>query len=180
MQYIIFDLEATCWDDDQPRVQEVIEIGAYKIAESGQVISSFSTFVRPVAQPLLSDFCKRLTSITQVDVNRAAVFPTAIQKFMDWVGVHKYEDYLLCSWGFFDRKILEKNCQQHNIEIDWLESHISLKHQYQSVLGLSKPIGLKAAVEREGFEFDGTLHRGIDDARNLAKIFLKFQDAWHY
>jgi inhibitor of KinA sporulation pathway (predicted exonuclease) len=41
-------------------------------------------------------------------------------------------------------------------------------------------MGLKSAVEREGFEFTGTHHRGIDDAENLAKIFVQYLGLWHF
>jgi inhibitor of KinA sporulation pathway (predicted exonuclease) len=40
--------------------------------------------------------------------------------------------------------------------------------------------GMKFAVEKEGFDFDGIHHRGIDDAKNLAKLFIKFRDEWRY
>jgi inhibitor of KinA sporulation pathway (predicted exonuclease) len=32
---------------------------------------------------------------------------------------------------------------------------------------------MKGALEREGISMEGTHHRGIDDARNIAKIFVK-------
>ena len=33
MNYIIFDLEATCWEHDRNRINEIIEIGAVKLNE---------------------------------------------------------------------------------------------------------------------------------------------------
>lgn len=36
------------------------------------------------------------------------------------------------------------------------------------------------ALQKEGFELDGTYHRGIDDAGNIAKIFLKYLDRWNF
>jgi inhibitor of KinA sporulation pathway (predicted exonuclease) len=39
---------------------------------------------------------------------------------------------------------------------------------------------MNKALEREGFEFEGTMHRGIDDAVNLAKIFCKYLNLWRY
>ncbi|MFY8069800.1 MAG: exonuclease domain-containing protein [Flavobacterium sp.] len=77
MNFIIFDLEATCWQTESERkgrTQEIIEIGAVKINEFGKTESRFESFVRPIIHPNLSDFCRSLTSITQVDVNRADTF----------------------------------------------------------------------------------------------------------
>lgn len=63
MNYIIFDLEATCWAQKGP-ISEIIEIGAVKIGPDLNTISEFSSFVKPMRNPILSDFCKELTSIT--------------------------------------------------------------------------------------------------------------------
>lgn len=181
MNFIVYDLEATCWEVDIPgRIQEVIEIGALKINEYGETESQFSSFVRPRENPLLSDFCRRLTTISQIDVNRADDFPTVIADFIDWIGYNDDEEYLLCSWGFFDQKAFERDCRLHRLDADWCRPHISLKHQYNDINRLAKPIGLRRAVEREGFDFTGTPHRGISDAENLAKIFVKYQDIWAY
>ena len=77
-------------------------------------------------------------------------------------------------------KILVKNCALHQMDSEWATTHINLKTQYQKIRGLNKPIGLRKAVEQEGFDFDGIHHRGISDARNLAKVFMKFFGEWQY
>ncbi len=184
MNFIIYDLEATCWQtatERERRTQEIIEIGALKINEYGELLSRFESFVRPVIHPQLSSFCTKLTGISQIEVNRAETFPTVINEFQDWIGCFDDdEEYLLCSWGFFDQRILSKNCSLHDIENDWTKEHISLKHQYPRIKGIAYSIGLKSAVEKEGFEFEGAHHRGIDDAINLAKIFLKYMNQWQF
>ncbi len=32
----------------------------------------------------------------------------------------------------------------------------------------------------EGLELEGTHHRGIDDAKNIAKIFIRYFEEWEY
>lgn len=178
MNYIIFDIEATCWDGAPlSDIQEIIEIGAVMINDYGEELGSYNRFILPIVCPTLSPFCKKLTSITQEDVNKAKTFPTVIEEFQDWAEVFD-EDYMLCSWGDFDRKIFISNCELHKMESDWAEQHINLKQQYREIKNYSKAIGLKAAVRKEGFEFTGTHHRGISDAENLAKIFTKYLDEW--
>lgn len=179
MNFIIYDLEATCWENQQGQISETIEIGAIKINEYAEIEDTFSQFVKPIVHPFLSPFCINLTSITQVDVNRADKFYAVIQDFQDWIDIFE-EEYLLCSWGNYDKTQLVKDCQLHDMEWEWLDAHINLKAQYQDIRKLSKPCGLKKAVTREGFEFEGTHHRGIDDAYNLAKIFGKLFDVWRY
>lgn len=181
MNYIIFDLEATCWQNANiDKQQEIIEIGAVRINPYGQVTGRFSRFVRPVLHPLLSSFCQELTSISQNDVNCAATFDKVAPDFQDWIGVFDETDYALCSWGGFDLRMLEQDCKLHNMELDWLDGvHANLKRQYQQMKALRWSLGLKKATEREGFEFTGIHHRAISDAENLAKIFIKHIDAWH-
>ncbi len=180
MNYIVFDLEATCWQGSPASfVQETIEIGAFKINGYGEVTGRFGRFIKPVLHPRLSAFCQELTSIQQSDVERASGFVKIIEEFQDWAEVFD-EDYLLCSWGNFDKKLLHQDCLMHDVETDWLEEHINLKQQYKEIKRLDRSRGLKWAVEKEGFEFTGTHHRGIDDAANLAKVFIKYLDEWRW
>ena len=51
-------------------------------------------------------------------------------------------------------------------------NHRSLKHEFAKKRRI-KPVGLKKACEICGIEFGGTHHRALDDARNIAKIFIK-------
>lgn len=179
MNFIIFDLECTCWQHDPPGfVQEIIEIGAVKVNRYGEVSEKYDKFVKPVVFPVLSAFCKELTSITQENVNRAKTFPHVIETFRDWIDVD--EEYLLCSWGNFDKKQLIHNAQYHGLEHTWMQEHINLKDQYKELKRYKNPAGLKKTVEKEGFEFEGIHHRGFDDAYNLAKVFIKYLDDWKY
>lgn len=178
MNYIIFDLEATCWHGKpKSKTQEIIEIGAYLLDSYGEVKGSYNRFVRPILHPYLSSYCTDLTTIEQHQVDRASKFGKVIEEFQDWAEVFD-EDYLLCSWGNFDKTMLIEDCRLHDIEEDWLDAHINLKSQYRDIKGLSRERGLKWAVEREGFEFSGIHHRAIADAENLAKIFIKYLDEW--
>ncbi len=145
----------------------------------GEVTGSFNKFVKPILNPNLSLFCRELTSIPQEYIDRANEFPVVIEEFQDWGEVFE-EDYLLCSWGNFDKKQLVQDCKLHGLEYEWLEPHINVKRQYQEIKRLKRPRGLKSAVKFEGFEFTGIHHRGIDDAENLAKIFAKHLDEWRY
>ena len=180
MKFIIYDLEATCWYGRPPGMtQETIEIGAVKINGYGEVEGTFNKFIKPVVHPILSSFCVELTGIEQPMVNRANGFVEVVDGFLDWIG-EEHEDYFLCSWGSFDKKMLVRDCELHRIESDWVDFHLNLKEQYQTIKRLRHPPGLFKSVEREGFEFEGPPHRAIADAVNLAKIFVKYLDEWVY
>jgi 3'-5' exoribonuclease 1 len=179
VNFIIYDLEATCWRGRPPQgVNEVIEIGAYKVNQLGDVLGVFNKFIKPTVNPILSDFCKKLTSIRQEDVDKAKNFPNVIQDFQDWI--HIDEDYKLCSWGKFDIQLLRNDCNLHKLDSDWLDENINVKAQYHDIKGEHKLTGLKNTLKHEGIEFTGIHHRAISDAENLAKIFLKYIDMWRY
>lgn len=183
MNYIVYDLEATCWENEweaRGKRREIIEIGGLLIDEHGETQSRFESFVRPVIHPMLSDFCQQLTTISQVDVNQADTFPEVIEDFQEWIGLHNDEEYLLCSWGYFDRSALAKDCYYHQLPAEWTRKHINLKDQYPRIKNIPRAMGLKKALHKENMEFEGTMHRGIDDAINLAKIFKKYLNLWRY
>ena len=178
MNYIIYDIECTCWDDHlEKNEQEIIEIGAVLLDSYGELVGTFNKFVKPILHPRLSPYCRDLTSIEQFQIDRSDHFPEVIEQFQDWAEIFD-EDYVLCSWGSFDKKMMIKDCELHDMESDWIEHHINVKRQYYEFKGLRRPRGLKSSVEKEGFEFTGIHHRGISDAENLAKIFIKYFDEW--
>lgn len=180
MNFIIYDLEATCWEGRPPSmVQETIEIGALRLNRFGELKGVFNRFIKPLLNPRLSAFCKELTSIQQENIDMAGNFRAVIEDFQDWAEIFE-EEYLLCSWGNFDKTMFMQDCELHDIEGDWADCHINLKSQYREIKKLNKARGLKSVLKYEGFEFSGTHHRGIDDAENLVKIFTKYLDEWRY
>jgi len=177
MNYIILDLEATCWKDKNVNKQnEIIEIGALKIDKEGSIQGEFSAFINPKLHPKLSGFCKELTTITQEEIDAAAPFSVVIEKFKKWINIDK--PFILCSWGFYDKKQFTNDCDLHGLSKTWLANHVSLKHQYADIKKLRRPIGMGKALKLEKLKLEGIHHRGIDDARNIAKIFLSNFDKW--
>ena len=169
MRYIVVDLEATCWEDvrDYARM-ETIEIGAVELpAADSPPTREFSRFVHPTAEPELSAFCRRLTTIRQRDVDRASEFPAVMAEFVEWIGD---EPFVLCSWGGYDLTQFRTDSGRHGIALPAsFERHVNLKKQFSRFVGV-KECGMERALARMGLALDGTHHRGIDDARNIAKI----------
>jgi 3'-5' exoribonuclease 1 len=178
MKYIVLDLEATCWEKRDKSPNEIIEIGALCVDENPTILGEFSQFVKPFVHTQLSEFCTKLTSITQEQVETASLFPGVVNAFQHWI-LSFEDDYVLCSWGHYDKHQFIMDCKLHGLNSDWTAAHISLKHQY-ALINHTQPIGMKKALIREKIPLDGTHHRGIDDARNITKIFLKFFKQWDF
>ncbi|THH41629.1 3'-5' exonuclease [Neolewinella litorea] len=180
MRFIIYDIEATCWEGRPPgMVQETIEIGAFEVNAYGEVGAAFSRLIKPILHPQLSHFCRQLTNIDQSDINRSRDFSRVIQAFQDWIDVDG-EPYALAAWGSFDERQLRQDCDLHRMDDYWLDPHINLKAQYRDIRSLPKKRGLASAIRHEGFEWTGEQHRALDDAENTVKIFCKLLDMWRY
>jgi len=146
---------------------EIIEIGAVMLNENLEKVDEFQTFIKPVKKPILTDFCKELTSITQEDVDNAPDFIEAMEAFYSWMNADKQT--LWMSWGAYDRKQFDKDCQFHGISNN-LPTHQNAKVLFSKALNIKKGYGMARALKRVGIKLDGTHHRGIDDARNIAKL----------
>jgi len=84
---------------------------------------------------------------------------------------HGLSDFRLCSWGDFDYELFEHELNRHGLSWpDRLRGHVNLKNLHAHAYSLSSGIGLRQALQKHGLSFDGKPHRGIDDARNIAKI----------
>lgn len=169
--YIIVDFEATCSDKDEfPKNEmEIIEIGALAIDKTELLkLSEFNAFIKPVLNPKLTDFCKKLTSIREEDVDSAKKFHEVIKEFNIWLS--QYNNPIFCSWGNYDKNQLKHDCNYHNIAYPFNEEHINLKELFSKKQKLKKRLGVGKALKRAGIEFEGTPHRGIDDVRNIYKL----------
>jgi inhibitor of KinA sporulation pathway (predicted exonuclease) len=169
--YLLIDLEATCSNDESlPRHEmEIIEIGAVmQNARTFEVVSEFQTFICPIRHPRLTAFCTELTTITQADVDQAPRFPVALAAMQEWM--YQFDNSLFCSWGDYDHHQFVQDCGFHGVGYPFLSGHLNLKPEFSRSLDIKKKLGLAQALRHLGLDFAGTHHRGIDDARNIARI----------
>lgn len=169
MRYIVMDLEATCWESGQtPDRMEIIEIGAVALASATCTYDSeFQSFVRPVIEPQLSDFCRKLTTIEQSSIDTAETFPSVLHHLLNWIGE---TPIILCSWGAYDLEQLRIDCRRHNLPFPrQFGKHINLKAQYSQLFNIRR-CGMAAALKQQKLTQTGTHHRGLDDARNIARL----------
>lgn len=169
--FLVVDLEATCSDTKKvPRQEmEIIEIGAVMVeAKNLDIISKFQTFIKPVRHPLLTNFCTKLTSITQEQVDKAPTYQKAIENFKEWL--YQYSNYIFGSWGNYDYKQFQQDSNFHQLPYPIGSEHINLKQLFSTNQKLKNRYGMAQALELAGIKLEGTHHRGIDDARNITKL----------
>jgi 3'-5' exoribonuclease 1 len=182
--FIVLDLEATCWDKEDKKKpvgfrNEIIEIGAVKCDEEGNILDEFGMFLKPKKHPIISDFCTGLTTITQSDIDSAGDAKEVLHEFFVWSLGLFHEDAEITkfiSWGHYDKRQFRDDLHLNGLDKNLIndDNHMSLKHLHGEWNKLDRPIGLGWACKMEKIQFTGTAHRGIDDARNVAKIFKKY------
>lgn len=113
------------------------EFGAVLVnLKNQQVVSEFHEYVRPTQKPILSDYCKDLTGITQEMIDDKEPFPAIYQKFKSWLesireinqlnyttpnttNTHIDCNTTFCTWTNMDLShYFSLDCGRHDIKYD--------------------------------------------------------------
>jgi inhibitor of KinA sporulation pathway (predicted exonuclease) len=121
-----------------------------------------------VRHPLLTPFCQSLTQIRQAAVDAAVTFPNAIAMLKPWL--YGFAGVAWASWGDYDRLQFEQDSAFHRVPYPMPGTHVNLKTMFSARQDLRKKLGMAKALRHVGLELQGTHHRGIDDARNIARL----------
>merc|ERR1739838_480809 len=181
--YVVIDYEATC-EGDKPidYRHEIIEFPAVIVnSKSRKIVSEFHSYVRPVINPKLSDFCTSLTGITQDNVNFAPEFSEVLSKFELWLLENNltFEDsrsqsFAVVTDGPWDMgRFLVKQTNQSNMLFPkWALRWINIRKTYSNFYK-TKRLNLSDMLDNLDMKFEGRPHCGKDDARNIARIAVQ-------
>ena len=138
----------------------------------------FHAFVRPTERPVLSEFCTRLTGIDQATVDKAETLDRVLVKFGAWLDEFAGEDYALAADCQSDlRHFLLPECRRKKIRVrDAWRCWVDIGRHLMVHFDLRRPGNLQMKLAKVGLVFEGTPHRGIDDARNIGRLALALQE----
>jgi len=167
---LVIDVEATCWksqkDTPDNESSEIIQIGAVLVdAEQLVRIDKRRIYVKP-ERSRISDFCSRLTGITEKDVANGVSFESACEQLRT---DFKSKEIPWASYGDYDRHQFIK---QTNGAIPFGSRHINVKTLAGLALGEQHELGMDEALSKLNLELEGRHHDAADDAWNIAKIFI--------
>ncbi|CEP14273.1 hypothetical protein [Parasitella parasitica] len=180
--YLFFDVEATCVADGGFTFpNEIIEFPVVLVdGETFDIVDEFRSYVRPTINPTLSEFCMKLTGISQETVDQSPIFVDVLDQFQEFLA--KYELFQSNSAAFvtdgpFDiRDFITKQLKHSKIkprpayfDLHWVNIRKLFREFYKQQE--NKNIGMM--LQHLGMEFEGRQHSGLDDARNLAAIGKK-------
>jgi len=159
--YISIDIEAALIRGKQ----YIIEIGAVKWNPDGTT-ETFTQLVQPYRFKKLNQRIQDLTGITTEQLLTAPSFKQAINAFKYWCT----GDYVLLTFGEFDRKVLEEELARNYVKQHFLYPMIDFQQKYMIHKQIKEQPSLGGLMEELGLEVEKQ-HRALADADSLLRIF---------
>jgi len=186
----IFDFEATCFEHNEVErnKMEIIEFPSilYKINtddNSFELISEFHKYVKPTYKPILTDFCKKLTGITQEMVYKSDIIDVVYDDHIKWLNTYikENDNFCILTCGNWDVKTILPN----EIKNKQLKPHkyynrfINIKDEFNYYYNKNAK-GMIDMLKYLNIKLTGNHHSGIDDTRNITKILLHMIKDGHH
>ena len=180
MNLIVFDLE---WNIGyQPKTflyhgteltlrGEIIQIGAARINERGDVLDTFEVNLRPRIFRKLQHHIAKVTGLSQGDLDAGMPMKEGLEKFLAWAG----PDAELAEWGLDDVPVLKQNLFLVGLDERWPERWYDLQRIFLQTYPRKEGEGmtLESVVDRLGIPKEEPFHNALDDALYTAKICRK-------
>lgn len=181
MNYIVYDLEfnqkyLNNSSNDKRASElpfEIIQIGALKLNENFETISTFSELIKPTVYTTIHPYVESLTNITIDKLSSCEEFTTVYHKFINFIGDI---DVTLCVWGKADIKELIRNVKFNNLSASSIPlKYIDIQKHASNYFNIPKGsrIGLKTAVELLSINFENNFHDAFYDAFYTAEVYKK-------
>uniref|UniRef100_A0A0R3S176 Exonuclease domain-containing protein n=1 Tax=Elaeophora elaphi TaxID=1147741 RepID=A0A0R3S176_9BILA len=185
--FVVIDFECTCEADLYDYNHEIIEFPAILVdVRKKEIVSTvdvFHSYVRPLANPQLSEFCSEFTGITQEMVDKALPFTDVLDSFRAWMQLHRLGQkdvrYAFVTDGPWDiAKFFQMQCIQSKLSAVphdfrfYVNIRKSFVNKYYKRHSMQKTnlIGMLTFLN---MKFEGREHSGLDDSKNIARIVIK-------
>ena len=167
---LVVDIEATCWNGNPPEgmVSDIIEIGICLLdTETGEISDNRGLIVRP-ERSTISDFCTELTTITPELIEAEGM------SYKEACAIIRKEyasqSRAWASYGAYDLNQIRRQCTDLGVGYPFGPSHINVKTLFALKRKLGHETGMDGALKLLKIPLEGTHHRGVDDAKNIAKV----------
>lgn len=177
-RYICIDLEMS---EFKPEMRfcvpgcngEVIQFGAVMLDENCNMISKFSSYVKP-AYSSVTPVIQELTGITNSNLQGADDFITVFDKFSYWRGEG---DITTFCWSKSDHNQLWNELEakgQHRYDLfACLKDFVDLQKVFGNLLSSHVAVSLESAMRLLQMDYKGQIHTAYSDSFNTARILHK-------
>jgi DNA polymerase III epsilon subunit family exonuclease len=163
---IVLDTETTGLDH---KTEKLIEIAAVKM-QNGEVVETFTSLVNPQKPIRYSSFL--IHNISEEMVQDAPPIDDVMPRFLEFVGEHSY----VAHNAIFDYSFINEATKALYGK-RFLNNRIDTFEMYRSVFPDEPSHGLNALLRRFGYDED-VVHRALDDAMCLAKVYPKLRELY--
>jgi len=173
---IVFDLEwnQSSYNPNHRMPHEIIEIGACRVDREYRVVDTFSRLIRPRLYKRLDKHIKKVTGITEAELEEGDAFADVFADFIHWCG----EDAQLITWGRDDFPVLKRNAAFHQTPMPF-EPPLDAQLVFGgAVLGSCyQQMNLHAALEHQNIVIEVPAHRAVYDAQCTAAMLSSIDEA---
>ncbi|MBU3189063.1 exonuclease domain-containing protein [Clostridium bowmanii] len=180
MNYIVFDLEfnqgynfgVESENIINPKCPfEIIQIGAIKLNENFEKISTLDILIKPEIYTTLNPFVKNITGLTMDELDKGKSFKEMYSEFMQFI---QPAHCVLCVWGAADIKELFRNIEYHGLDAATVPTeYINIQSYASKALNCKRGIniGLSNAAQLLDIPIESQLHNAFNDAYYTAEVF---------
>ncbi|UJR31002.1 hypothetical protein I4U23_018513 [Adineta vaga] len=175
--FLVLDFEATCDDKTKLNQHEIIEFPVLKInGRTFECESTFHAYVTPTLNPQLTEFCTKLTGITQDMVSNQPNLAAVLEDFDIWLRkedlLKKTVRFIFVTCGDWDLyTMLPGQCDYFHLpRAEYFNRWINIKKSFNKVIRKYPRSGMVGMLGDLNIQHQGRHHSGIDDCRNIAEI----------
>ena len=177
-RYICIDLEMTEFTASQrtcvPGANgEVIQFGAVMLDENYNMLSEFSSYVKPVYSSV-NNIINQLTGISNKNLENADDFLTVFDKFCYWRGEG---DITTFCWSKSDFNQLWSELEakgKHRYDLfATLQDFVDLQDIFGKLISSKTSVSLESAMKLLQMDYKGQVHTALSDSYNTARILHK-------
>ena len=177
MNLIVFDLE---WNmGNAPKTfnyhgaeltlrGEIIQIGAVRVDENGDVLDTFEMTLRPRIFRKLHWRIAEVTGLSQGDLEAGVPIAEGLRRFQKWAG----PDAEFAEWGLDDVPVLKQNLFLCGLDESWPSQWYDLQRVFLQSYPRKEGEGmtLESVVDRMGIQKDQAFHNALVDALYTVKV----------
>ncbi|UMM40712.1 hypothetical protein L5515_017231 [Caenorhabditis briggsae] len=187
---VILDFKTTCEENNYDYLTEIIQISATVLNIRDKVIvkrrSDIQTFVRPVINPLLSEYCAQMTGIDQNTINTADTFPVVYNQFVAWLQEHNFQERsfaFVCEnsqnmWRYAQYQFLLLDQALPAMFRQWISLEVAFRDLFpgRTCDHLPGETLVEKTSNHYNIEFTGNEHYAMDKSFFLAKVTKRILD----
>ena len=183
--YVFMYTEWTCWsnkDDNRAERKELLSIGLIVTDIDLNIIDRYYSLVKPIREPILSDFCKEFTGINQLDIEKAPSLEKVIGEVGKFLSRFNYDNKIYV-WGRGDKEYFTVfNKEINSIELNdiknkLVDAEVIIGGAVRKVWKFNNSISLTNMMNIQGINNDNFVkHNALMDAEALRVVFKAHDD----